>query len=338
MVWSHELITPFVCAFFLAYAINPLVDFIEGKGAKRSYAILTVYMVVLIITALVVGMIIPRVMQDLSRVREKMPSLLKLFEIGALRLEKLKFNHGLPFDLSFITNELAARGEVMARRFLIQLAEGILAIFSQSFLLVFIPLLSYYISRDYPQMKLRAFRWLLRHFGAHWTNTFLKIDSVFRLYIRGQLFVTVIVGVLISIGLSIMGFEAAFFLGLLAGIFNLIPYFGPVLGALPPIFLGVLKSPWYILYVPLLFLAVNQVEVLLLTPRLIGGSLGMHPVTVLYLVLIGGKIFGIVGMVFAVPLGALVIIIIRSIYEICFGLVNCRVGAKKPDFNPEKVD
>jgi predicted PurR-regulated permease PerM len=315
---SQKIIGPFVIAFFLAYAINPVVDFMERKGARRDYAVLTVYLIGFLVAAFILGMIIPRLIQDLSRVSQKLPSLVALLRQAGTMLDKINRYWDLPFDLKMISAELVKRWEMIIRRFMIQLAGGIVGLFSQSFLLGLIPLLSYYMSRDYPRVKKRVFRWLLQHCGAHWTRTFLRIDAVFRLYIRGQLLVTLIVGILLGFGLSVLGFEAAFLLGLVAGVFNLIPYFGPILGAIPAVFLGLLKSPWQVLYVIILFSGVNQIEAMFLTPRIIGGSLGMHPITVLYLVLVGGKIFGVLGMIFAVPLGALILILISSVYEICF--------------------
>jgi predicted PurR-regulated permease PerM len=335
---SRKILCPFVIAFFLAYAINPLVDFIERKGARRDYAILTVYLSGFLIAAVVLGMIIPRLIRDLARVSQKLPSVVELFRQTGTLLDKINQHWELPFDPEIISLELAKRWESMARKFLIQLAGGIVNLFSQSVLLGLIPLLSYYMSRDYPRIKKIVFRWLLQHFGAHWTRTFLKIDSVFRLYIRGQLLVTLIVGVLLSLGLSVLGFEAAVLLGLVAGAFNLIPYFGPILGALPAVFLGLIRSPWYVLYIIVLFGIVNQIEALFLTPRIIGGSLGMHPITVVYLVLVGGRILGVLGMIFAVPLGALVLILINSVYEICFESVKKGSKNLKLDLNTKKPD
>jgi predicted PurR-regulated permease PerM len=335
---SRRIIAPFFIAFFLAYAINPLVDWIERKGARRDYAIITVYIIISIFTALLLGTIIPRLIQDLTKVTQKLPSILKIFQNAGESLNQLNRKIKLPFNLHFIGFELVRRGEVWVRGFLIQVAEGILGVFSQTLLLLLIPLLSYYISRDYPQIKKRSFDWLLRNFGPHWTRTFLKVDAVFRLYIRGQMLVTLIVAILISLGLSLLGFEAAILLGVFAGVFNLIPYFGPVLGAIPIMIFGLIKSPWLILYVVILFGLVNQIEVMFLTPRIIGNELGLHPVIVVFLVLLGGSLFGILGMIFAVPLGALLLTILRSVYEICFEVANPERISTQSDLNPEKSD
>jgi predicted PurR-regulated permease PerM len=335
---SRQILSPFVIAFFLAYAINPLVDFIERKGARRDYAILTVYLIGVVCAAFILGMIIPRLIQDLSRVSQKLTSVTGLFRQAGTMFDKISSHWNLPFDLKIISAELIKRWETLIRKFVIQLVGAIVGLFSQSFLLGLIPLLSYYMSRDYPRIKQKLFRWLLQHFGAHWTRTFLKIDAVFRLYIRGQLLVTLIVAILFSCGLSVLGFETAILLGILAGAFNLIPYFGPVLGAIPAVFWGMLKSPWYVVYVIILFGCVNQIEAMFLTPRIIGGSVGMHPITVVYLVLLGGKVFGVLGMIFAIPLGALLLILISSVYEICFEHPKKEPNNVKLDLNSKKPD
>jgi predicted PurR-regulated permease PerM len=126
------------------------------------------------------------------------------------------------------------------------------------------------------------------------------------------------VGFFIGIGLKILGMEGAFLLGVLAGIFNIIPYFGPIIGLAPAFIFALLHSPWTALYVVVLFTVVNQLEAIWLAPRIFSTELGLHPITVIYLILFGGQIFGLLGMIFAIPIGATCIALLRSIYEIYF--------------------
>jgi predicted PurR-regulated permease PerM len=317
---SRGVIGLFLISFFLAYAINPLVEFFQKKGARRDWAIFTVYVMLFLAVALIIQLIVPRLIKDLTKLTQNLPVIFQEFHGIGARMIKTWHSWQLPFDFQVIVDELTGRGEVIFRKALTQLGQGLMHLFSQSIFLILTPLLAYYFSRDYPEMKLRVYRWLSNHMGNRWTQTFLKIDAVFRLYIRGQLLDTLAVGFLLGIGLSILGFEAAFLLGFIAGILNLIPYFGPIMGAIPVVIFGLLKSPWLAMYVVLLFLLVNQLEVMFLAPRIIGGNLDLHPITIIYIILIGGKIAGLPGMILAVPLGAILIIIIKSIYEICFGL------------------
>lgn len=315
---SRGIISYLLLSFFLAYAINPFVEFFQKRGARRDWAILTVYLILFLSGALIVQLLVPRLIVDLTKLLQNLPYLFQEFQqLGERTIQRFN-SWQLPFDLQIVINELIGRGQSMLRKVLTQLGQGLINLFSQSVLFSLIPLIAYYFSRDYPEIKGKVNHWLSRHLGEHWTQTFLKIDSVFRLYIRGQLLDTLAVGILLGFGLSLLGFEAAFLLGLIAGVFNLIPYFGPVLGAVPVILIALLKSPWLAVYVVALFFLVNQFEVMFLAPRIIGGNLGLHPVTIIYIILIGGKIGGLLGMILAVPLGAIAIILIKSIYEMCF--------------------
>lgn len=317
---SKAIVSPFILAFFLAYAINPLVELLQKKGARREYAIITVYFVVVLVMAVILGIIIPRLVEDMTQVLNGLPEIYKEFESWGERFNQ--FYWKLPINLKPIVAQVIERMEILLRNSLIQLAEATVNLLSRVLLFILAPVLAYYFSRDYPRLKQQSYSWLLQNLGVHWTRTLLKIDLVLKIYIRRQMLITLIVGVLIGIGLSLLGFETAFLLGLMAGVLNLIPYFGPVLGAIPAVLLALLQSPWKALYVVFLFLIVNQLEVLLLVPRILGNSLQIHPITVVYLILVGNKIGGLIGMVFAVPLGAIILILLKSIYEIAFGLEN----------------
>ena len=317
---SKTVISPFVFAFFLAYAINPLVELLQKKGARREYAIITVYFILVLVMAVILGIILPRLVDDMTRVLNRLPELYKEFEMWGGRFNQ--FYWKLPINLKPIVSQVIERMEILLRNSIIQLAETTVNLLSRVVLFILAPVLAYYFSRDYPRLKQQSYSWLLQNLGVHWTRTLLKIDLVLKIYIRRQMLITLIVGALIGIGLNLLGFETAFLLGLMAGVLNLIPYFGPVLGAVPAVLLALLQSPWKALYVVFLFLIVNQLEVLLLVPRILGNSLQIHPITVVYLILVGNKVGGLIGMVFAVPLGAIILILLKSIYETAFGLEN----------------
>ena len=319
---SRGIISFLLVAFFLAYAINPWVEFFQKKGARRDWAILTVYLILFLVGTLVFLLIVPRLIRDLTQLLQNMPVFVREFHQMSVRLSHTFNSWKLPFNLQSIMDELSVRGEVVLRNLLNQLGKALINILSWSFFLLLTPLLAYYFSRDYPDIKRKVNQWLAKHLGNHWTQTFLKIDAVFRLYIRGQLLDTLAVAILLGLGLNFLGFDAAILLGFIAAIFNLIPYFGPILGAIPVIIFALLKSPLLVLYVILLFLVVNQLEAFFLAPRIIGNQLRLHPITIIYFILVGGKIGGLLGMILAVPLGAILLIIIKSIYEICFGLVQ----------------
>jgi len=135
-------------------------------------------------------------------------------------------------------------------------------------------------------------------------------------FIRGHLLVASMVGVLTSLGLALVGVKFYLLLGIIAGIADLIPYFGPIIGAIPAVGLALLNSSQQALYVLLVMVVVQQVENNLLSPKILGDSVGLHPVVVIFVLLAGGHLFGILGMLLAVPLTAILRILVNYLYTL----------------------
>ena len=130
---------------------------------------------------------------------------------------------------------------------------------------------------------------------------FRDIDNAFGKFIRGQIIVASFIGILTTTALSIIDVKYAVFLGLFAGIANVIPYFGPIIGLVPTIIFALFDSPGKALYASGAFVLIQQIESGILTPKIIGESVGVHPVYVILSLFIGGKLMGIAGMILAVP-------------------------------------
>ena len=143
----------------------------------------------------------------------------------------------------------------------------------------------------------------------------IEMDNSLGSFIRGQLLISAIVGILIAVGLSIMGVDFALIIGLIAGIFNIVPYFGPIIGAVPAVVFALLKSPLTAVYVVLLFAVVNQVESSIISPNILGEHVGLHPVTVIFSIISGGYLFGILGVILAVPVTSIVKVTLRYVHN-----------------------
>jgi len=138
-------------------------------------------------------------------------------------------------------------------------------------------------------------------------NLFEDINSIISNFIRGQLLDALIVGILCSIGLFLIRLDFAVLIGMTAGISNVIPYFGPIIGSIPAVIVGLLSgSPVKALLALLVLIAVQQVDSTLISPRVVGDSVGLHPVFVMLSIIIGGAYFGLWGMLLAVPVAAII--------------------------------
>jgi predicted PurR-regulated permease PerM len=146
---------------------------------------------------------------------------------------------------------------------------------------------------------------------------FSDINSIVSNFIRGQLLDALIVGILCSIGLSIIKLDFAVLIGMTAGISNVIPYFGPIIGSIPAVIVGLLSgSPIKALFAVIVLIVVQQIDSTLISPKVVGDSVGLHPLFVMLSIIIGGAYFGLWGMLIAVPTAAIIkMFLIRWIEE-----------------------
>ena len=145
-------------------------------------------------------------------------------------------------------------------------------------------------------------------------KTIFEINDIIFSFIRGQLLDGLIVGLISSIGLSIMGLDFAFLIGLTAGIANIIPYVGPIIGCIPAIIIGLLSpNPIIALWAVLLLLAVQQLDSAVISPKVVGDSMGLHPIFVIMAITIGGSIAGILGMLLSVPIAGIIKLFLMKI-------------------------
>ena len=144
------------------------------------------------------------------------------------------------------------------------------------------------------------------------TKSFLDdVDNVVSKFIRGQLLDGLIVGILSSLGLWIIGLDFPVLIGMTAGIFNIIPYFGPLIGTVPAVIVGLLSgSPIKALFAVLVLLLVQQLDGAIIAPKVVGESVGIHPVFVILSIIIGGALFGLLGMLLAVPTAGIIKLLI----------------------------
>jgi predicted PurR-regulated permease PerM len=140
------------------------------------------------------------------------------------------------------------------------------------------------------------------------------IDDVLSAYIRGQLLLILFVGGLSTIALLIIGVPFAIVLGLIAGIFEALPYVGPILGAIPALIVALLSDPVSAIWVAVAFFAIQQVENLILVPRISGESVKLHPAMVMVVLVMGNELAGLLGMLVAVPITATIRDVFKYLY------------------------
>jgi predicted PurR-regulated permease PerM len=177
---------------------------------------------------------------------------------------------------------------------------------------ILILIASGYFLYDFPKFIANFRRFVPVRWRPLYADLSDKTDDAIGGYLRGQVLITVILGVMIWIGLSIVGVPLALAISFLAAIFNLVPYLGPIIGVVPAVLLGFTVSPLTALLAVLVFIIANQVEGNLLSPLILSRSTNLHPVTVLLAIIAGLGLLGFVGALIAVPVVALTKVILES--------------------------
>ncbi len=320
-----------VLGFVLAYILNPLVELLQRARIGRRFAVVLVYFLVLVFLALG-SLLISQVVLEAGRFAALVPAAFENLSLWVASVQA--WFAGLMERLpGFLSDRLGfadpegnlaeqIQGEVVA--FLQQLSRsfaellervatggpglllsGATAVISTTVQIVLIVLAGAYFLYDFPRFTANFARFVPIRYRALASDLSYKADLAVGGYLRGQLLITLCIGLMIWLGLSIIGVPLATSIAFLAAIFNLVPYLGPIVGALPAVVLGLTVSPLTAILAIVVFLIANQVEGNLLSPLILARSTNLHPVTVLLAIMIGLGFFGFVGALLAVPTAAL---------------------------------
>lgn len=310
----RQVLTPFILGAFLAYLLKPAMLSLEKKGIKRPLAILILYLLILSLGLLLLLFILPRLLRELNEFINHLPFFTTEIE-GVIQNFYQRYHQvAIPGSLRQLLDEsiinISAAFQQAARhavRSLLDLLAG-----ATSFLLA--PILAYYLLRDSEQIGKAAGHLVPLQIKEDILGLWLEIDRVLTNFIRGHLLVSLVVGFLTGLGLALVGSRYAVILGVIVGLADLIPYFGPLLGTLPVLALTLLEGKKTALYALVVMVVVQQIEGSLLAPRILGESVGLHPLVIVFALLVGGELWGVAGLLLAVPLTAIGVILVKFIW------------------------
>ncbi|WP_207755034.1 AI-2E family transporter [Alkaliphilus hydrothermalis] len=315
-----EILAPFMGAIVLAYVLNPFVKFLNKKGISRLWGVLLIYLAFSLVILVLSLTLIPKMTTEVKGLMEVLPE----YSNGAyeyLHSTYLKFNQNLEslppeFDgvRSLLQNNIERIQELVVGLITV-VTNSLLAIFSRIFSIILIPILSFYFLKDAEEFKKALILFIPSSVRKKSLEMAKDFDTVLGGFIRGQMIVASFVGILTTIALLIMRVDFAVLVGLIAGVANVIPYFGPVIGIIPGAFFALMDSPIKAVYVVITFVVIQQFESGILSPKIVGKSVGIHPVWVIFALVIGGKFFGLIGLLIAVPAAGIIKVIGKHLVD-----------------------
>lgn len=300
----RDVLVPFFMAALLAYLLNPLVVRLERRKVPRIAAIAIVYLLLAAGVLLFVWKGLPTLAAEIEKLGRQLPELEKIYREEVVRWQNLRFSPYLPAILREILRDVEKRAEES-----ISAVSGKIVLLLQSFLsflfsVILAPFFAYYLLRDWESMKEKFYRLLPLEWRGEAEFLGREVGTIINGFLRGHLLVVLWVTVLTSAGLLIAGMDYALLIGLLAGLFELIPYVGPFLTLVPALLLAALEGKKMVVATAAVIIGVQQLENNFLSPRILGNRLHLHPLAVVFFLLAGGKLYGVWGMILAVPVAA----------------------------------
>lgn len=307
----YEILSPFIFAIILAYTFNPLVSYIETKGVKRIWAVFIVYFAIAALIFIFSTTLLPKMVNEVKKLLESLPQLGN-DSYGYIYNKYVKYNkniENLPPELSGVKDLLKFDGkklEGIVMKVLSSVTNTMLSIISKLVNIVLTPILAFYFLKDAEKFKNMLILSIPKAVRKETIAVAKDMDQVLGGFIRGQLIVAGIVGILTTIALLFLKVEFAAIVGLVAGIANIIPYFGPIVGIIPGVIFASLGGLNKVIWVIITFTAIQQIESAVISPKIISDKVGVHPVVVILSLIIAGKFFGLIGLLLAVPTAGII--------------------------------
>jgi predicted PurR-regulated permease PerM len=315
------VLTPFVVASVMAYALTPLVNKLDSLGSGRMPRVLAVIFVeVLFVVALLslVLLIVPILAKEVPLMREQLPLLAEKLNSWLVPLAK-EYGFKVSLDVAsikaFVLKYLNANFEDAFSSLLSSLKLGgsvALTLIGNG---VLIPVALFYLLMDWEKFVGRALALVPPRLRAGFDSFTHEADSVLGQYLRGQLLVMFIMAIFYSVGLALFGLDLALPIGVFTGLAMFVPYLGFGIGLILAILAGLLQFASFkaVVMVAAVYGVGQVLEGFVLTPRLVGERIGLHPLAVIFALLAFGQLFGFVGVLVALPASAVLLVAIRRV-------------------------
>jgi len=299
-----QIFALFFFTIAIVYILNPMVDFLKNRGVPCLAAVVITYLVLLLVISLVLVYLIPIIVNQGTLFIKKFPGYLKT------EIEFVKGWRGRLIELRVPPTAIELLEQTVD-----QMREGGLAllssvpgftlnIFSIVFYSILGPVLAFYLLKDLDKIRQTIIELIPLRYRDDSLDILQKVDLALSGFLRGQFLVALAVGILATISFTIIGIDFSVVLGIIVGVLNIIPYFGPIVGGLIAAIVAFFKAPILVLWVLLAMVLVNIADATLLSPSIMSQQVNLHPVLIAFSLLIGGTLMGLMGVLIAIPVAA----------------------------------
>lgn len=313
------ILLPMLLTGLLYYLLNPIVDWLEKYKITRTAAISVLFVLIGMLLVWGLAVVIPSIQGQVVSFAQNLPSNIQKIESQVTTLlENEQFEQFRPTALE-ILNKVNDQIVSYAQKFsssAVNWASSLISTASQIIVAILImPFILFYLLRDGQHLNRHVTQYLPTKWRSSVSKVLTDVNSQLSNYVRGQVTVAIIVALMFSVMFSIIGLSYPITLGVMAGFLNLIPYLGSFLAMIPAVVLGLIAGPVMLVKVLIVFMLEQTIEGRFVTPLIIGSSLSIHPITILFVLLTAGQMYGVLGVLLGIPIYASIKVVVKAAFD-----------------------
>jgi predicted PurR-regulated permease PerM len=312
---------PVLLSMILAFILHPLVNYmikikLFGKTAlNRSVAVLLTFLCAILLVTVIGAFVLLPFIQEFNKFIVDFPKLIVKVQEIAFRVEERASMLELPANINLMIDRAISSAASFSADLAHDMINGLVGFATSAVQLVVVPVLTFYFLRDWDFLRDKTISLFAVEARPRVRQIIDEFSRVISGYIRGQVLISIVIGLMVFCGMYALGVAYPLVLGLLATCTETIPIIGPIIGSVPAILVAYLSSPALALKVVLFYIIVHQMENHIVVPNIMGHTIDLHPVIIIISLLIGGQLLGIMGMMLAVPVAALLRVLVNQLWN-----------------------
>lgn len=313
------VLLPMILTGLLYYLLNPMVDWMEKHKISRTIGISILFVLIVLLLIWGLAVAIPSIQDQVVAFAQNLPSNIRKIESQVTGLlQDKRFEQFRPTALE-VLNKVNDQVVAYAQKFsssAVNWASNLISTASQIIVAILImPFILFYLLRDGQYLNKHITQYLPTKWREPIGTVLTDVNSQLSNYVRGQVTVAIIVALMFSLMFSLIGLSYPITLGIMAGFLNLIPYLGSFLAMIPAVILGLIAGPVMLIKVLIVFMVEQTIEGRFVTPLILGSSLSIHPITILFVLLTAGQMYGVLGVLLGIPIYASIKVLVKAIFE-----------------------
>lgn len=318
-VLVKTVVLPLILAGIAYYLLNPIVDFMEKRKVKRLHTILLLYVFIIGMLAALVTLVIPVIREQIMDLVNNFPG---YAEVARIKVEELmgsnlvsKLQENVLFDPQELMKTVSEKGSEFLNRTWTGLGGFVGGLIEVVLAVVTLPFILFYLLKDGKRLPGYILHFVPTRLRGETSRVMKEMNHQISSYIRGQIIVSCCIGLLLFAGYIIIGLKYSLILAIIAACTSVVPYLGPAIAITPALIVAVVTSPIMLLKMVIVWTVVQLIEGKFISPQIMGKTLKIHPITIIFVILTSGNLFGVVGILLAVPGYAVLKVVVSHLYR-----------------------